>query len=193
LIGKKGRITDMEFQDALAEKKSTIVHKWIEAVLASYSADGASFFMKQKDRFANPLGHAVKAGLTAVFDQLCGAQSAQAMPAELSQFIKLRSVQTFAPSAAVGFVYQLKNIMIAELGQAVVLAAGQEWFGFEAKIDALALKVFDLYMADRELLWQVKGNEYKRGNDVMNRGVCPSAVMGSNQEEPIVLKVIRDC
>ena len=182
----------MNFTEALAEKKTTIVQKWIEAVLASYSADGASFFMKQKDQFANPLGHAVKTGLTAVFDQLTGAQPAQAMPAELNQFIKLRSVQTFAPSAAVGFVYQLKAIMVAELGLATVMAAGQEWFDLGAKIDALALKVFDLYMADRELLWQVKGNEYKRGNDAMNRGVCPSAVMGSNQEEQIVLKVIQN-
>lgn len=183
----------MEFKEALAEKKATIAHKWIETVLATYSADGASFFMKQKDRFANPLGFAAKAGLSAVFDQLCGDKPATAMPPELSQFVKLRSVQNFAPSAAVGFVFQLKAIMVAELGEATVLAAGREWLEFEARIDALALKIFDLYMEDRELLCQVKVNEYKRGNDAKNRGVCPSAMIGSQQEEKIVLKVIRDC
>jgi len=183
----------MDFKEALAEKKATIVHKWIETVMSSYSADGASFFMKQKDRFANPLGFAAKTGLTAVFDQLSGDKPAGTMPPELSQFIKLRSVQTFAPSAAVGFVFQLKAIMVAELGDATVLAAGSEWLAFAARIDALALKVFDLYMEDRELLCQVKVNEYKRGNDAKNRGVCPSAMMGNQQEEKIVLKVIRDC
>ncbi len=183
----------MDFKEALAEKKSKIVQQWIEAVMASYSADGASFFMKQKDRFANPLGFAVKSGLTAVFDQLTGDQPGQEMPPELSQFIKLRSVQTFAPSAAIGFVYQLKAIMISQLGEAILLAAGPEWFAFEAKIDALALKIFDLYMEDRELLSQIKVNEYKRGNHVMAEGRCPSSMVGNNQEEKIELKVIRDC
>lgn len=183
----------MSFPEALAEKKSKIVQLWIEAVMASYSADGASFFMKQKDRFANPLGFAVKAGLSAVFDQLAGDQPGQAMPAELSQFIKLRSVQTFAPSAAVGFVYQLKAIMMVQLGHEVLSASSAEWFAFEAKIDALALKIFDLYMEDRELLCQVKVDEYKRKNHIMGAGHCPSAMMGNNQEEKIELKVIRDC
>ena len=183
----------MDFKEALAEKKEKIVRRWIEGVLASYSADGASFFMKQKDRFANPLGFAAKTGLTAVFDQLVGDQPGQEMPPELSQFIKLRSVQTFAPSAAVGFVYQLKTILVAELGQELLSAAGAEWFGLEAKIDALALKIFDLYMADRELLFQVQAKEYKTKNDVMSRGCCPSGVAGNKQEEKIELKVIRDC
>jgi len=183
----------MDFKETLAEKKSTIVTKWIESVLASYAADGASFFMKQKDRFANPLGFAVKTGLAAVFEQLCGDRPAATMPPELAQFIKLRSVQTFAPSAAVGFVYQLKAIMISELGEATVLTAGQEWLAFDAKIDALALKLFDLYMEDRELLCQVTVNEYKRKNDVKSRGQCPSSVLASNQEEKVELKVIRDC
>ena len=183
----------MDFKESLAEKKPAIVQKWIESVLASYPADGATFFLKQKDRFANPLGFSVKAGLTAVFDQLCGDQPATAMPPELSQFIKLRSVQTFAPSAAVGFVYQLKAIMVSQLGESTVVGAGREWLEFEGRIDALALKVFDLYMEDRELLCQVKVNEQKRGNEAMSRGVCPSAMIGNKQEENIVLKVVRDC
>ncbi len=183
----------MNFKDALAEKKSKIVQQWIEAVMASYSADGASFFMRQKDRFANPLGFAAKSGLTAVFDQLAGDQPSQQMPPELHQFIKLRSVQTFSPSAAVGFIYQLKTIMIEQLGQTNLLEAGAEWFAFEAKIDALALRVFDLYMEDRELLSQVKVNEYKRGNHVMAEGRCPSSRAVNNQEEKIELKVIQNC
>ena len=183
----------MDFKETLAEKKSKIVQLWIEGVLASYPADGASFFMKQKDRFANPLGFAARTGLTAVFDQLIGDRPGQEMPPELSQFIKLRSVQTFAPSAAVGFVFQLKTILVEQLGHATLQEAAAEWFSLMAKIDALALKLFDLYMEDRELLCQVKVDEYKKKNDVMNRGCCPSGMAGNKQEEKIELKVIRDC
>jgi len=183
----------MNFKEALAEKKEKIVQQWIEAVMASYSADGASFFMRQKDRFANPLGFAAKSGLTAVFDQLTGDQPSHEMPPELNQFIKLRSVQNFSPSAAVGFIYQLKAIMIEQLGQANLLEAGAEWFAFEAKIDALALRIFDLYTEDRELLAQVKVNEYKRKNHVMAEGRCPSSAAVNNLEEKIELKVIQDC
>ena len=183
----------MNFKEVLAAKKQAIVQQWIETVMASYSADGASFFMRQKDRFANPLGFAAKSGLAAVFDQLTGDHPSHEMPPELNQFVKLRSVQNFTPSAAVGFVYKLKAIMIEQLGQANLLEAGAEWFAFEAKIDALALKIFDLYVEDRELLAQVKVNEYKRKNHVMAEGRCPSAAAVNNQEEKIELKVIRDC
>ncbi|MDP2106739.1 MAG: RsbRD N-terminal domain-containing protein, partial [Desulfobulbaceae bacterium] len=179
--------------EILAQKKSDIIQKWIELVLASYSADGASFFMREKDRFANPLGFAAKSGLTKVFDQLIGVKSGQEMPAELRQFIKLRSVQVFTPSAAVSFVYQLKSILIAQLGKETLLAASTQWFELEARIDALALKIFDLYMEDRERLFEVKANEYKNGNHVMAGARCPSNMMGNNQEEKIELKVIRDC
>jgi len=183
----------MDFKEALAQKKTAIVQTWIESVLASYSADGASFFTREKDRFANPLGYAAKSGLAAVFDQLIGEASGQEMPAELRQFVTLRSVQAFTPSEALRFVYQLKSILIAQLGQEVLLAAGAEWFALEARIDALALKIFDLYVEDRERLYQVKVNEYKNRNHVMAGARCPSNMAGNNQEEKIELKVIRDC
>lgn len=183
----------MDFKETLAQKKSAIIQKWIESVMASYSADGASFFLKEKDRFANPLGFAAKSGLTAVFDQLIGEKPSQAMPSELRQFVKLRSVQEFAPSAALSFVYQLKSIFVAQMGHELLLTAATEWFALEARIDALALKIFDLYMEDRERLCQVKVNEYKKRNHVMAGARCPSNMMGNNQEEKIELKVIRDC
>lgn len=183
----------MNFKETLAQKKSAIIQKWIEIVLADYSADGASFFMKEKDRFANPLGFAAKSGLTAVFDQLIGEKPGQEIPSGLRQFVTLRSVQQFSPSAALSFVYQLKSILVAQMGQEVLLSACAEWFALEARIDALALKVFDLYMEDRERLYQVKANEFKKGNHIMAGARCPSNMTGNNQEEKIELKVIRDC
>ena len=184
----------MTFQGKLAEKKSKIVARWIEAVLASYSADGASFFNRQKDRFANPLGFAAKTGLTAIYDQLVGDAPAGEMPAELAQFVKLRSVQTFTPSQAVGFVFQLKPVLVEQLGWETLLAAGQEWSELAAKIDRLALKLFDLYVEDRELLHEVKLSEYKKGNHILAAGRCPSSALGGNsQAERVELKVIRDC
>lgn len=183
----------MTFKDKLAERKSKIVDQWIDTVLASYPADGASFFKRQKDRFANPLGFAAKAGLAAIYEQLVGDAPGGEMPAELAQFIKLRSVQTFTPSQAVGFVFQLKQVLVEQLRWETLLAAGQEWSDLAAKIDRLALKLFDLYMEDRELLHEVKLNEYKKGNHVMAAGRCPSSVLGNSQAEKIELKVIRDC
>jgi len=183
----------MNFQEALAEKKTHIVQQWIEAVMSTYSADGASFFLKQKDRFANPLGFAAKTGLTAVYEQLAGERPCHSIPPELRQFVKLRSVQNFSPSAALGFVYLLKAIVVENLGAKNVAGMGGEWIAFEAKIDALALSLFDLYTEDRELLSRVKIDEYKRGNHVMAEGRCPSSMAVNNQEEKIELKVIRDC
>ena len=51
----------MSLIDLLTENKADIVEKWIDHVLNCYPADTARIFKRQRDRFANPVGHLKKA------------------------------------------------------------------------------------------------------------------------------------
>ncbi len=183
----------MNFAEILAENKLSILNNWIESVLDSYPADGARFFKKQQDRFANPLGYKARKGLEEVFELLISDQVITELPDELQQFIKLRAVQTFTPSEALAFVYKLKGIVVESCGLDNLMGVGSDWLSFNESVDRVALLVFDQYMADRELIYQIKVNEYINGNHVMARGKCPSAMMRKNKEEKFELKVIQDC
>ena len=106
----------MSFQEIITENKIEIVKEWIELVMSTYSPDGVRFFKKEKDRFANPLGYNATQGLEKVFEMLCQSQT-ENLPKELKQFVKLRAVQTFLPSDAMSFVFELKNIIFRVCGK----------------------------------------------------------------------------
>ncbi len=182
----------MSLRESILENKLVIAEKWLDAVLASYHADGAHFFKKQKDQFANPLGYSARNGLEKMVVLLAKGEESN-LPAELIQFIKLRAVQTFKPSEAIGFIFVLKKIIAATCGQDIVSANFSEWQNIESNVDKLAMQVFDLYMADRELIYKIKVEEFKSGNAVVAAGGCPSgAVIRKHNEEKVELKVIRN-
>ena len=47
----------MTVEKILFEKKDAIRDRWHQAVLDTYHPDTRRFFKKQKDQFANPVGH----------------------------------------------------------------------------------------------------------------------------------------
>jgi len=183
----------MVLHEAMSENKVVIAEKWLDAILSTYHADGAQFFKSQKDQFANPLGHSARTGAERTVEQLAKGEITD-LPAELIQFVKLRAVQTFKPAEAVAFIYDLKRLSVEACGQDLVSANFAEWQTIEGNIDKLALKIFDLYMADRELIYKIKIEEFKSGNAGTANGGCPSgAVIRKHNEEKIELKVMHDC
>ncbi len=192
-INHIGSCSHMDFQEILAENSQKIVDKWVEQVMTAYSEDGARFFTNQKDRFANPLGYSSKKGLEILFGILRKSEEVKELPAEMVQFIKLRAVQDSSPSAALSFLYDLKEIVRDVCGVDQLLEVQKEWVMFDQAVDQLALLGFDNYMKDRELLYKAQVNDFKRGNNVMtSRQQCPSAMMKKNNEVQTELQVILD-
>lgn len=181
----------MNFKEELLQNLVSIESKWIDSVMSSYSTDGARFFKKEKDQFANPLGHNVSKGLAKTLRLLVDGQLEE-LPTEMDQLVKLRAVQTFTPSEAVGFVFSLKKIVVEVCGLQSIAACAKDWSAFEGRIDDLALRVFDLYMQDRERLSQIRINEYRSGNHIMAGGRCPSSVVRKNKEARKELTAIQD-
>ncbi|MEJ2187543.1 MAG: RsbRD N-terminal domain-containing protein, partial [Gemmatimonadota bacterium] len=151
----------MSLQAVLQERKDAIVGRWSDEVLAAYPADGGAFFKRQKDRFANPVGHTVREGTRALFDALVDGSDGAALRGPLEDMLKVRAVQQFPASTAVGFVLRLKGAVRAELGD----RRGDlihELDRFEEAVDRLALIAFDVFVDCREQLANVRIRELQR-------------------------------
>lgn len=59
----------------------------------------------------------------------------------------------------------------------------EEWLAFDARVDAAALAVFDMFMASREQIYKVRVNELSTGR--LDGAVCPSAMMKKEQEQQV--------
>jgi len=153
----------MTLKEILEEKKAAIVDRWLEDTLATYPGDTPAFFKRQKDPFANPVGHALRVGTRAVFEGLLNGIEADKICHHLDEIIKIRAIQDFSPSQTISFVFLLKKIARKEAGKVAMepqLAA--EWVTFDADVDQIALFAFDIYARCREQLHELRINEVKR-------------------------------
>ena len=135
----------------LRKHRSPVVKAWIDRVIATYPPDAALFLRSQSDRFANPVGQTIIASLEGIFDALLEDFDPEKLTSLLDPIIRIRAVQSFTPSQAVGFTLELKRVIRDRLGShRFDTLSLQEWRAFEARIDALALLAFDIYVACRE-------------------------------------------
>lgn len=168
----------MKLQELLADHKKSILNKWIDLVLASYHADAVNIFKKQKNRFANPVGYNVSHALDKLYQAFVDKTDLELITPVLANFVKIRAVQTFSPSEAVSFVYILKQLVKEYcFSEGIDTINLEDWLEFEARADRVAYTVFDLYLASRERLYQVRINEIKSGNHMMTDSACPSVVL----------------
>lgn len=182
----------MQLSELLYENKVSILEKWIDCALTVYHKDASSFFKKQKNPFANPLGHNTSNSLTKIFDVLCKDCAVTEASKELEDLIKIRAVQELLPAQALSFVYDLKKIIRDEFLTAESPENFQELLTFNSRIDTLAMMAFDLYMESRERLYKVRINEFKRGTHILTDGaVCPSTLMRQNMQQKNDIKPIN--
>lgn len=153
----------MTLGELLRKKKDAIVQRWLEDALSSYSDDAAVAFKRQKDPFANPVGHSLRLGTQGIFDLLLDEMDDEKVRQHLREMIKIRAVQQFPASQAVGFIFRVKEAVRAELGKAVAdPKVAAELVRFEAGIDRIALAGFDIFVECREQLSDLRVNEVKR-------------------------------
>ena len=95
------------FEELLQKNKDAIVQRWFDGVLATYPGEAAAAFGRQKDPFANPVGHSLREGTRGIFEAFLEEMDAAKIRQCLLEIIKIRAVQQFSPSQAVGFVFIL--------------------------------------------------------------------------------------
>ena len=164
--------------ELLAKNKDAIVGRWLDDVLATYPG-GSAAFGRQKDRFANPVGYSLRLATRGIFEVLLGEMDTEKIGQHLEEIIRIRAVQEFSASQAVGFVFRLKEVVRAEMAGAVGdPRLAPELAEFETRIDQIALTAFDVFVQCREQVCELRVGEMKRqvswvADKLNRRGVGP--------------------
>lgn len=150
-----------QVEKSLAQKKKKILSKWIELIADSHPA--GSKLLEDKDQFTNPVGYILSSETSVLYDQFLADQleSDESIVA-LNSIIRIRAIQDFPPSEAVGFVFLLKDIVRAELKNE---KAANELKSIEDRIDRMACLAFDAYSHAREKINEIRINEIKSSRD----------------------------
>ena len=169
--------SEMALKTLLSEQRHDIIDSWVQKALATYSPEAAGIFHRQKDRFANPTGYNVKAGLAELYDSLAGDKEPE-LGRQMEELVKVRAVQQFQPAEAVAFVFLIKDIVRSFAEKLKVELDPAGLFSFDGRVDRMALCVFNCYMACRERLHQVRIRELESNRHlVTDRAVCPSRLV----------------
>ncbi len=152
------------FNEQLAKKRKKIIDKWFEAIINTYPKETARILAKSKNKFDNPVGVATMQCAEAVVDLLPGDTDFEKVESELDSVIRIRAVQSFKPSNAIGFVFSLKGIVRDVLGSSFFNESSDRKISesFDRKIDKMALAAFDRFMKCREDIFLLKATESKR-------------------------------
>jgi hypothetical protein len=181
----------MTFTEMLEGKKEKIVARWLDDALSMYVQDASALFARQKDQFANPVGHSLREGTLAIFEALVSEGSAEEIRQHLGEIIKIRAVQQFSASSALCFIFRLKDIVREEVAE--ILEDAEilpEYLLFERKVDEVALTAFEVYLECREQLFEIRASEMKRSvswvvNKLNERENAPELVgAGLENESP---------
>lgn len=152
----------MNLQDHLSKKKAAILRRWFKKILETYPADTSRFLKREKNPFANPVGSAISQGIEGLYEGLVRGTASAEASSFLDNIIRIRAIQEFSPSEAIGFVFSLKEAIREELKNEIGdKPFSNELLTFEARIDELALLSFDIYMKCREKLYELKSNEIR--------------------------------
>jgi hypothetical protein len=150
-------------REFLRKRQDVIVDRWCHDALAAYSSRAALAFGRERDRFANPIGHGLRTGTRAVFEALLDDADDEAIRDALDEILRTRAVQQLTAAEAVGFIFHLKDLIRNELSSTpaddVTPHALAE---FTRRIDHAVLIAVDLYVAYRERLCELRINEVKR-------------------------------
>lgn len=153
----------MTIEKYIADKRATLLGRWFQLVIDTYPPDTVQFLKRQKDAMANPVGSSTRDGLDGILKELAQGGPCERFAPFLDRIIRIRAVQSFTPSQAVGFVPGLKGIIRDVLGKEIEeKGLAPELTALDARIEELTLLAFDLYVACRDKLNEIRLNDEKR-------------------------------
>ena len=158
-------------KERLKQNREKIVKLWVEAIVSTYPQETSRFLLSNKDRFTNPVGSSIKDAAAGVFEFLIQEKSLEEITPFVDSLIRIRAVQDFTPSEAMGAFFTLKKCLHKALGE----LPAEELIRLDSMIDGLSLLAFDIYMKCREKVWEIKYNEFMNRPSIFFEGpVCPS-------------------
>lgn len=149
--------------ELLAERRSSILKRWLGLIFESYSPQVARFLGAERDRFANPVGQTIARESEVVLDAVRTNAELDSFTPALEAIVKIRAVQDFGASQAVAFIFLLKRAIREELATELEgPSLTREILSLESRIDLVAGRCFDLFMHAREKIYEIKANELRK-------------------------------
>ncbi len=185
---KNGAGGYMGLDEAFRNYEDKIVSRWVDYTLSSYKA--SKFFKKEHDKFANPVGGNTYEALSKLFKLLAKNADPKEFVAPLDQIMRIRSIQEFAASEAVGPIHAVKHItreILEKDKERRHLIA--DLYDFEFAVDLAVLAAFDLYMQCREQLYKVRIKEIKSGSHILTDSKCPSNLLGKDTDDLVKIQI----
>ena len=146
----------MNLSELLGKERPAVLKVWRKRIAETYPPQTAKFVLSPKDASRNPIGHTITEGTEAVYDALLGNADRGALEESLDGLVRLRAVQDFRPSEAVGFVFQLRAAAEDVLaGHPDVLPELSD------RIEEIALAAFDVYSACREKIYELRAKQMR--------------------------------
>jgi hypothetical protein len=154
----------MTLRELLTEREAAVCGRWLDAILAEYGALTASRWHKEKDPFANPVGHALTTGLPEIFEAVVSGDGlGDAASRALEDIVRIRSVQAMPPARAAGFPLLLRDAVRQELAPELAGGAHADALAeVDARIERVLLHAFDAYVGFREQVYRLRQEELKR-------------------------------
>jgi len=155
----------MGLEERIAERSEELAEKWADLILGTYPPQTQAVWRPNRERFSNPVGHAILTTTAEIIPLLLAWNNAEAVAGSLTQLVKIRAVQDFAPSQALSFVFLLKKLLRQEFAKELsARGALDELLAFETRVDNLAVIAFDLYVSARDQVQRMRVEEVKRAH-----------------------------
>ena len=151
----------MKLEEFLLQRATQILKRWTALIFRTYPSDAQRFLSKQKNSFANPVGSTLVREAEIFFREFLGEADPEKLAGALDGMIRIRAVQEFSPSGAVGFIFLLKKIIREETEPEIRedRIALKELLALESRLDDAALMGFDVYMGCREKVYEIRACE----------------------------------
>lgn len=199
----------MAWDAAIRTHATLLADRWCALILATYPPAAARRMAGRSDPFANPVGGTIRRATRAILrvgpptppraprpDALPVAGPSDESPAPvvtahpfsaladaLHDIVRVRAVQDFSPSQAVGFVFLLKQAARDAWPEGASPLDPSDLAHLDRWTDDLALLAFDLYTADRERIAQIRVSESRRAvGRLLERAGFPIAGPDENTE-----------
>jgi len=171
----------------LSKNRDAIIEKWRQYTLETYPPDARTYFKREKDPIANPVGSTIKREIEAVFDRMLDGNDADELSPYFTELMKIRAVQGLSPAEAVSFIFRLKLAVRDVIGGEIKKQGlHDDLFEFDRRVDELALAAFNKYMVERERIFEIRANEVRRRSAILFKrmtgesgelsGSCPSRI-----------------
>lgn len=151
----------MILKKVLAEKKTDIIGKWYQSILSDYPEKTAAVYKNSLSQFANPVGATISNAVTKLFDEFINGIEEERVKPIMEEIVRIRALQNFSPSKSLEFIFRFKGILLKFIDKDIQSENIKELLKIEAEIDRLAQISFDIYVAHREKLFELKANEFK--------------------------------